>query len=142
MKYKFLLAVISFFPGLALAQAGPPSGVNATRYEYCMTQGLGNGRSYATPQIYCSQWAGPSQGSRPRGMKVMVPCGFDPLNDQPLYATPAACEAALKANAAAEAAEHKRYLAYQNCMRTIDMGPGSEQTEMGVCQYQSGWPPY
>lgn len=61
MMTKFLLiAFLGFSPLLALAQSSAPSGIDADRYEMCMNDGFGKGRSYTTPETYCQQWAGPS----------------------------------------------------------------------------------
>jgi hypothetical protein len=45
---------------------GPPPqylncGVNQERYDLCMGQGFGKGRSYATQEQYCTGWAGPAR---------------------------------------------------------------------------------
>ena len=44
---------------------GPPADlncqalpVNTQKYDSCMSSGLGNGRSYATPEEFCRGWAG------------------------------------------------------------------------------------
>jgi len=110
MKFKLLVVVLlSFIPAMMMAQPGPPPGVNADRYNYCMNEGLGKGRSYTTPENYCGQWAGPSAGQqRQQGM----PCGMT-WNGNPIYMSPQRCEAYLSAERAQELAAHKAWLVQQ-----------------------------
>lgn len=110
MKIKLLIVVLlSFIPVMLTAQPGPPPGVNTQRYNYCMNEGLGKGRSYSTPENYCGQWAGPSAGQqREQG----VPCGMT-WNGNPIYMSRQRCEAYISAERAQELAAHKAWLAQQ-----------------------------
>jgi hypothetical protein len=115
MKLKFLLFFASLLPIVALAQNNTPPGVNADRYNYCMNEGLGKGRSYTTPQAFCQQWAGPSRAAMAQangGMQDGIPCGMS-WNGNPIYMSPGRCEAYLNAARAAEIAQHKAWLAQQ-----------------------------
>jgi hypothetical protein len=116
MRFKLLLITfLGFFPLFASAQPSSPPGVNASRYVYCMNEGLGKGRGYTTPQAYCQQWAGPSAVAMAQadgGMGGGIPCGMS-WNGNPIYMTPSRCEAYLKAARAAEIAQHKAWLVQQ-----------------------------
>lgn len=63
MKFKLLLIIIYFIPAVVLAQFIPPPWIDAQRYTHCIDQGLGKGRSYATPENYCQNWAGLSRSA-------------------------------------------------------------------------------
>lgn len=113
--FKFLLTVIlGLSPILSLAQSSAPPGINASRYVYCLNEGLGKGRSYTTPQVYCQQWAGPSAAvariQSDDGKEV--PCGMT-WSGNPIYMIPSRCEAYLNASRAEELAQHKAWLAQQ-----------------------------
>lgn len=61
MKLKILLlATISLLPYATFAQSSAPICTNE-RYNICMSEGYGKGRSYTTPEGYCQQWAGLNQ---------------------------------------------------------------------------------
>lgn len=53
MMFKLLLIAFGLISTAALAQTQAPAGVNASRYTYCMNEGLGKGRPYAAPQAFC-----------------------------------------------------------------------------------------
>jgi hypothetical protein len=115
MKFKLLVVVLlSFIPAMVMAQPGPPPGVNTDRYNYCMNEGLGKGRSFSTPENYCGQWAGPSAGQqREQGVPVPpVPCGMT-WNGNPIYMSRQRCEAYISAERAQELAAHKAWLVQQ-----------------------------
>jgi len=144
MKSKLLFILLGILSTAVFSQTSIPAGVDETRYKYCMERGLGSGRSHATPQDYCTQWAGPDHDSRPRHEdprhEGKIPCGFNVQTQEPFYTTAQQCEAILKANAAAAAEQHQRYLAYQDCMKVLDMGPGaSMEFRSSVCQTRSGF---
>lgn len=108
MMFKLLLIAFGLISTAALAQTQAPAGVNASRYTYCMNEGLGKGRPYAAPQAFCQQWAGPSVRSAPRG----EPCGMSP-NGNPIYMSPGQCDNYLNAMSAWAAEQHKKWLAEQ-----------------------------
>lgn len=116
MRFKLLLiSLLGFFPMFASAQPSSPPGINASRYVYCMNEGLGKGRSYTTPQAFCQQWAGPSASATMQGnggMDSGIPCGMS-WNGNPIYMSPGRCEAYLNAAQAEEIAQHKAWLAQQ-----------------------------
>ena len=143
MKLKLFLLLIALIPSLTMAQSSAPAGVDAERYAYCMKEGLGDGRSYATPQSYCQQWAGPSWSSGPRVDRPQrvggVPCGINIQTGQIIYRTKAQCEevaklpekymdcryadmplqqciAAINANLEAQAVAQQRRIAVNKCL--------------------------
>lgn len=115
MRFKLLLLAFGFISTAAMAQSQVPPGVNASRYTYCMSEGLGKGRAYTTPQAFCQQWAGPSAASMVHPNSDMgngIQCGMS-WNGNPIYMSPSRCEAYLNAAKAAEIAQHKAWLAQQ-----------------------------
>ena len=109
MRFKLLLIAFGFISTAAMAQSEVPPGVNASRYTYCMNEGLGKGRPYATPQAFCQGWAG---GGSPRSAQLGEPCGMSP-NGNPIYMSPGQCENYLNAMHAWAAEQHKKWLAEQ-----------------------------
>jgi hypothetical protein len=71
---------------------------------------------------------------------IQVPCSVNPVTNQTYYCSPSQLEAGLRAMQQRALIEHQNYLAYQACMKNINMGPGSLQAEQGFCTAQSGWP--
>jgi hypothetical protein len=139
MRFKLLFVVFSFISTMAMAQSQVPPGVNASRYTYCMNEGLGKGRPYATPQAFCRQWAA-EPSARAEGMGGQVECGSNVLTGQMYYCSPTMLEGMLRAQRQQALILHQKYLAYQRCMQTLNWPPGDQGEKEQQCQYDSGWP--
>ncbi len=110
MKIKTIFFSLCILLSPTLTQAQAPAGVNAERYNLCMNEGLGKGRTYTTPENYCQQWAG--SNSQPQNLGNQIPCGMS-WNGSMVYMSPRQCENYMNAMAEQAAAQHKIWLAQQ-----------------------------
>ncbi|MBU3631699.1 hypothetical protein [Polynucleobacter sp. AP-Feld-500C-C5] len=146
MKLKLFLILIALIPTLTMAQSSAPAGVDAERYTWCMKEGLGDGRSYATPQSYCQQWAGPSASSSPRRERPQgvggVPCGFNIYTGQMIFRTKAQCEEVAKLPEKYRGCRNAD-MPLQQCMADIDANAVAQQRRIAVNKClafnQSNW---
>lgn len=140
MMFKLLLIAFGLISTAALAQTQAPAGVNASRYTYCMNEGLGKGRPYAAPQAFCQQWAAEPSGRAEGKWGHGVECGFNILTGQMYYCSQTMLEGMLRAQRQQALILHQKYLAYQSCMQTLNWPPGDQVEKEQQCQYDSGWP--
>lgn len=106
MILKSLFLLLGVLPILASAQSVAPAGVNAERYSICMRDGIGKGRSYATPEAFCQEWAGRARNAmQPGGNEV--PCGMNFFTEQPIYMSWPQCKAQMQAMREYEIQERK-----------------------------------
>lgn len=109
MKTKLIAITLCLYSLSVVAQSPPPE-INSYRYNLCMSEGLGKGRGYTTPENYCQQWAG--SNGKPRGLTNEIPCGAS-WNGSMVYMSFSQCENYMRAMAEQEAAQHKIWLAQQ-----------------------------